>query len=152
LSGWIEALGVDASYKPPVIERPVKPVACLYILLRSPEQPDKHEYYRAIYLMQRTLRDFKNSIASKWNLEPTKILRVIHVLDRGLQVEIDDDVIRELAEGQDLIMEISEIQNERLQPTKREWDMAVDVAVDSDNVGSAQNVVQTEGYELRLIF
>lgn len=149
LSGWIEALGVDASYKPPVVERPIKPVACFYVSLRDPNQPDKHDYYRAVYLMQLTLKDFTNSIALKWNLEPTKILRTLHVLDRGLQVEMDDDVIRELAEGQDLIMEISEIHN--AQP-KREWEMAVDIAVDSDTISGTQNVVQTEGYELRLMF
>lgn len=149
LSGWIEALGVDSSYKPPVIERPIKPVACFYILLRNPQQPDKHEYYRAVYLMQRTLKDFTNAIAVKWGLEPTKVLKTLHVLDRGLQVEIDDDVVRELAEGQDIIMEVAEVRN----PIKREWEMAVDdVAVDSDSAIGTQNVVHTDGYELRLIF
>lgn len=151
LTGWIEALGVDSSYKPPVIERPIKPVACFYVLYRNPGQPEKNEYYRAIYVMQRTLKDFTNSIAAKWNIEPTKILRTLHVLDRGLQVEMDDDVIRELAEGQDLIMEISETQ--QAPETKHDWEMTIDVAVDSDTTASgAQNVVQTEGYEIRLIF
>jgi hypothetical protein len=148
LSGWIEALGVYSSYKPPVTESLIKPVACFYILYRDPAQPDKHEYYRAVYLMQKTLKDLTNSIAVKWNLEPTRILRTLHVLDRGLEVEMDDDVIRELAEGQDLIMEITEVQNQ----VKREWEMSIDVVVDSDISSGTQNVVQTEGYELRLIF
>jgi hypothetical protein len=65
---------------------------------------------------------------------------------------MDDDVIRELAEGQDLIMEISEIHNSPSSQPKREWEMVVDSAVDSDNISGTQNVVQTEGYELRLIF
>lgn len=149
LSGWIEALGVDSSYRPPAIERPVKPVASFYILHRNPNQPDKPGYYRAVYIMQRTLRDFTNAIAAKWSLEPTKILRTLHVLDRGLQVELDDDVIREMAEGQDIIMEIADIRSPQV---KREWEMSIDVAVDSDNVSGTQNVVQTEGYELRLMF
>jgi hypothetical protein len=148
LTGWIEALGVDSSYKPPV-ERPIKPVACFYVLFRDPHQPEKHEYYRAIYLMQRTLKDFTYSIAQKYNLEPTKIMRTLHVLgERGLQVEMDDDVIRELAEGQDLVLEIAEIRN----AMKREWEMSVDVVVDSDITNGTQNVVHTEGYELRLMF
>ncbi|KUJ14774.1 uncharacterized protein LY89DRAFT_122111 [Mollisia scopiformis] len=149
LSGWIEALGVDSSYKPPVLDRPIKPVASFYILHRNPNQPDKPEYYRAVYIMQRTLRDFTNAIASKWSLEPTKILRTLHVLDRGLQVEVDDDVIREMAEGQDIIMEIADVRSSQV---KREWEMSIDVAVDSDNASGTQNVVQTEGYELRLMF
>lgn len=154
LSGWIEALGVDPSYKPPV-ERVVKPVACFYILRRDGASPTKHEYYRAIYLTQRSLKDFTNSVAAKWGLEPTKIMRVSRVLDRGLQVEVDDDVIHELPEGQDLVMEVVEMHNDpstALQP-KREWEMAVDsVAVDSDTISGTQHVVQTEGYELRLMF
>merc|ERR1711900_27001 len=51
LSGWIEALGVDAGYKAPS-ERPIKPVACFYVLHRDPHQPEKTEYYRAIYLSE----------------------------------------------------------------------------------------------------
>jgi CP2 transcription factor len=147
LSSWIEALGVDPSYKPPG-ERPVKPIACFYVRNRDPAHPEKHKYYRAIYLMQRTLKDFTNSIATKWNLEPTKILRTLHVLQRGLEIEVDDDVIREMAEGQDITMEISNIDAPQ---AKREWDMTIDVAVDSET-GATQNVVHTEGYELKLVF
>jgi len=102
--------------------------------------------------MQRTLKDFTNAVASKWNLEPTKIMRALHVLDRGLEVEIDDDVIRELAEGQDLVIEIAEVRNSAGSQPKRGWEMSVDVIVDSDNASNTQNVVHTEGYELRLMF
>jgi hypothetical protein len=147
LSGWIEALGVDSAYRPPA-ERSIKPVACFYILHPDPSNPDKHEYYRAVYLMQRTLKDFTNSVALKWNLEPTKIKRTLHVLEKGLEVEVDDDVIRELSEGQDMIMEISQVDSSQF---KREWEMAVDVAVDSD-AGATQTVIHNNGYELRLIF
>jgi hypothetical protein len=142
---------VDSAYKPPE-QRLIKPVASFYILHRDASQPEKHEYYRAVYLMQRTLRDFTNAIAAKWNIEPTKILRTLHVLDRGLEVEIDDDVIRELAEGQDIVMEIADFHNLAGSQLKREWEMSVDVAVDGDNAGSAQNVVHIDGYELRLMF
>jgi hypothetical protein len=146
LTGWIEALGVDSSYKPPM-ERPIKPIVCFYVRYRDPNHPERPEYYRAIYLMQRSLKDFTRGIAMKWNLEPTKIMRALRVLDSGLQVEIDDDVVRELSDGQDIVMEISEIRN----PVKREWEMSVDVAVDSDT-GNPRNVVHTEGFELRLMF
>ncbi|KAL3426236.1 CP2 transcription factor [Phlyctema vagabunda] len=149
--GWIEAMGVDASYAPPA-ERPIKPVACFYVLFRDPTQAEKSQYHRAIYLMQRTLKDFTQAIASKWNLEPTRVLKTLHVLgERGLEVEMDDDVIKEMAEGQDLIMEIKQVhQSPAPQQVKREWEMAVD-AVDSDSTAT-QSVVQTEGYELRLTF
>ncbi|EMR80674.1 hypothetical protein ACHAO1_010955 [Botrytis cinerea] len=145
LSGWIEALGVDPSYNPPV-EQPIKPVACFYVLRREPAQPAKREYHRAIYLMQRSLKDFTSAIASKWNFEPTKITRTIHVLENGLQVEMDDDVIRELSEGQDFILEVQNSQA----PVKREWEM--ELTVDNDSAGATQNVVHSEGYELKLFF
>lgn len=96
--------------------------------------------------MQRTLKDFANNVATKWNIEPTKIVRTLRVLPRGLEVEVDDDVIREMAEGQDITMEIVKIDS-----VKREWDMNVDVVVDSD-VGATQNVVHSDNYELRLMF
>lgn len=151
LSGWIEALGVDSSYHPPA-ERTTKPVACFYVLHRDPTQAENQQYYRALYLSQRTLQDFTQCIASKWNLEPTRILKILHVLgDRRVEVEMDDEVIRELAEGQDMIMEMTRVYSSP-STVKQEWDMAVD-AVDSDSTATAtQTVAQTEGYELRLIF
>ncbi|CAG8971535.1 hypothetical protein HYALB_00005431 [Hymenoscyphus albidus] len=148
LSGWIEALGVDSSYKAPVVERPMKPVACFYILHRDPSQPERQEYHRAVYLPQRTLKDFRDAIAAKWNLDPSRILRTLHVLNRGLEVEMDDDVIQELSEGQDLDMEVSAIKGQPA-PVKREWQMALD---DNDQAASPQNAASTEGYELRLMF
>lgn len=147
LSGWIEALGVDPSYVAPIDERTDKPVACFYVLLRDPTQPDKHDYHRAVYIKQRTLKAFTDAIALKWKIEPNKIMRTIHVLDSGLKIEMDDDVIQELPEKQDLILEVHKCQA----PIKREWEMDV-VAMDSDGAGATQNVIQSEGYEFRLIF
>lgn len=151
LSGWIEALGVDQSYKPPV-ELPAKPVACFYVLSRNPSDPGKSEYYRAVYLAQRTLKDFTNSIAVKWNLEPSKIRRVLHILPRGLEIEVDDDVIQELSEGQDIVMEIGHTQSPAT--VKGEWEMSDVNDASDESIGdaAARNVVLADGYELRLFF
>lgn len=146
LSGWIEALGVDGSYEPPV-EKAAKPVACFYMLLRDPARPSKHEYYRAVYLTQRTLKGLINSIASKWSLEFTKVARTVRILERGLEVEMDDDVVRELTEGQDIILEIRNVKGSSAN-VKREWDMSDDEVVDGQETENAA----TEGYELRLKF
>jgi len=143
LSSWIEALGVDPSYKPPAVEQ-IRPTACFYVLRRDPSGTEKSEYYRAIYLTQRTLKDFIEATAVKWNLDLPKIHRVIHVLERGIQVDMDDDVIRELAEGRDLVMEIHQSQS----PVKHEWEMSVDGVVN----GEQENNVHTEGFELRFSF
>jgi hypothetical protein len=143
LSGWIEALGVDPSYRPPP-ERPTKPAACFYIR-RSPAEPNQQEFYRAIYLAKRSLGDFNARVAQKWKLDPSKIRRALHVLERGLEVEMDDDVISELKEGQDMTLVITELPPE---PMKREWDMALDAADEE----SLSPTASSSGYELRLTF
>lgn len=145
LTGWIEALGVDSSYKPPP-ERPVKPIACFYIKRNNANQP---EYYRAIYLMQRTLKDLIAGIALKWNIDPTKVNRIIRVLSSGLEVEMDDDVIRELSEGQDMLLEVDTFEPLR---TKRARDMSTEVTADAEGASATQDAVYEEGYALKLMF
>ncbi|KAJ3453277.1 hypothetical protein MRS44_017524 [Fusarium solani] len=124
LSGWIEALDVDPLYRPPE-ERGPKPVACFSILCRSQGTSDKPEYHRAIYLLQRTLKELKDRIAAKWGLDPSKILRTVHSVHGGLEVEVDDDVVQELRDGQDMTLEIEEVV-EQTAGVRREWEMAVD--------------------------
>lgn len=150
LSGWIEALGVDPSYRPPP-ERAVRPVACFYLRRKSTE-PDAREYHKAIYLMQRTLNEFVARVASKWNIDVNLVSRVVHTLPNGLEVEMDDDVIRELSEGQDMILDIAQLSAPK-PPVKREWEMTLDDAPgeDDDDAVGAQTL-QQPSYELRLAF
>lgn len=145
-NAWIDAMEVDAAYQAPAETQP-KPVACFYILHQDNAQPAKRDYHRAVYLMRRSLQDFIHAIASKWNIDGSKVARVLHVLPRGLQVAVDDDVIRELAEGQDLILEICRL--DAPQNVKSEWTPAVD-AVDSTSDVTQESSTTT--YELRLIF
>jgi len=147
LSGWIEALGVDPSYRPPT-ERAPKPVACFYVSRRSAAPTAAREFHRALYLMQRTLPEFVARIAAKWNLDAAKVMRTVHVLERGLEVEMDDDVIAELAEGQDMVLDVVEVGSSASRP-KEEWDMAVDIPAAES---SSMRTVTQSGYELRLTF
>ncbi|KAH6874145.1 CP2 transcription factor-domain-containing protein [Thelonectria olida] len=147
LSGWIEALGVDPSYRPPQARCP-KPVACFSILRHNQETVGKPEYHRAIYLLQRTLKELNDRIAAKWGLDPFRILRTVHSIHGGLEVEMDDDIVRELRNGQDMTLEIDEVVK---QPAgvKREWEMA------ADSIGDAPNPAMdkpTSGFVLRLTF
>ncbi|KAI0426452.1 CP2 transcription factor-domain-containing protein [Xylaria sp. FL1042] len=150
LSNWIEALGVDPSYKPP-IEKPVKSIACFYIVKKQPINSDKRELHRAVYLTERSLSNFIARVAAKWSLDPTRITRAVRVLGGGLEVQMDDDVIRELSEGQDMALEVAEVDLSVPQP-KTEWElMAVDVAEGDRN--SAHSAYRTTtGYELRFAF
>jgi hypothetical protein len=148
LSGWIEALGVDSSYRPPP-ERVVKPVACFYILRQTQTEPRKRDYHRAIYLTQRTLKELNDRIATKWGLDPSKIRRTIHVIHDGLEVEMDDDVVQELKEGQAMSLQIEQ-DGKQPAPVKREWEMAVD---STDDVAEASpSDKTTSDVVLRLTF
>ncbi|KAK7739080.1 hypothetical protein SLS62_011325 [Diatrype stigma] len=149
LSGWIEALGVDPSYRPPP-ERPVKPVACFYIVRPTPNA-GKRELHRAVYLSQRNMAEFISRISAKWGLDPTAVIRAVHVLDSGLEVEMDDDVIRELSEGQNMALEISEVER-NIPQLKREWEMAVDDIPEADRESTHSAFRTATGYELRLRF
>lgn len=151
LSAWIEALGVDPSYRPPP-ERSPKPVACFYVARQNPEQEGSREIHRAIYLMQRTLKEFVTRVAAKWSFDANQVTRIVHVLQRGLEVEMDDDVIRELSEGQDMTLEIQQIGG-GTPATKREWDMSVDAPGESESASpKATTTAPQSGIELRLKF
>ncbi|UKZ49601.1 hypothetical protein TrVGV298_003848 [Trichoderma virens] len=142
LSGWIEALGVDPSYRPPP-ERPAKPVACFYVAYSGKAESGKKEYHRAIYLSSRTLQELNGRIAAKWGLDASLIVRTIHVTKTGIEVEMDDDVVQELREGQDMQLEIEDVVE---QPSiKRDWEMSID---DGPEVPTS---IPT-GLALRLIF
>ncbi|KAK6841179.1 hypothetical protein PG987_002039 [Apiospora arundinis] len=150
LSGWIEALGVDPSYKAPP-ERQVKPVACFYVARNDASTANQKKLHRAVYLSKRTLEDFVARVAAKWDFDANKVVRIVHVLGSGLPIEVDDDVIREMSEGQDMVLNVAEVEANVPQP-KGEWEMAVDSA-DEGETSSAHSVLRTtQGYELRLTF
>jgi hypothetical protein len=145
---WIEALGIDNGYQPPT-ERVVKPVACIYFQPRISGQSPKDSYYRAVYLMRRTVQDLINGIATKSNIEPSKVIRALRVTPRGINVLIDDEVVVELREGQDMVAEFQRIKSGV--PLQRSWESgAADIQVDGEL--ESAHTVQSEGYELRLIF
>ncbi|KAI5466456.1 CP2 transcription factor-domain-containing protein [Mariannaea sp. PMI_226] len=147
LSGWIEALGVDPSYRPPM-DRGPKPVACFYVIRHNPQEPKKKEYYRAIYLMQRSLKELSHRIAAKWGVDPSQVTQTIHVTQNGLEVEFDDDVVQELKEGQEITLEIEEI--EQSSGVKQDWEMAVDSGDGSPSTEASDKVAG--GFILRLTF
>ncbi|GLA52470.1 hypothetical protein AnigIFM63604_009332 [Aspergillus niger] len=104
--GFIEAVDIDPTYRPPT-ERPVKPIACFYVRFpRNDQRSD--DYYRAVYLTERTVRDLMEKISMKQRIDPQRIVRVLHVKQNGLKIMVDDDVVRELPDGQDMVVEISE--------------------------------------------
>jgi hypothetical protein len=139
LTGWIEALGVDATYRPPAPDRSQpKPVACFYVARRQnhPNQNTQDTLHRAVYLTHRSLRELVARLAAKWHFDASRVVRTVHVVEpRGLEVEVDDEVVRELPEGLDMTLEVVEVGGSPGTGigggdggVKREWEMAVDDA------------------------
>lgn len=138
------ALDVDSTYQPPA-ERPIKPgtysssstpllnsnpatVACFYVR----DKNAANEYYRAVYLMQRSVTELVKRISGKFHIEPHRVTRVTHVNARGLHIVVDEDVVRELPEGQDMIVEFAPLQPESSLDPDSILPLSTDVAVDDE--------------------
>lgn len=104
---WFEAIEVDHSYTAPP-ERPIKPVACFYVLIKVVGSTSEGDYYRAVYLMERTVEDLIKSIATKCSFDASRVSRTFRVNPKGLKIMVDDEVVRELPEGQDMAVEFSD--------------------------------------------
>ena len=105
--GWIDAVDIDPTYIPPA-ERIAKTVACFYVLIKI-ETRAAETFYRAVYLLQRTVSDLTSSIASKCNVDPSRVQRTLQINPKGLEILVDDELVREVPEGQDMIVEFREI-------------------------------------------
>ena len=146
LPAWIEALGVDSTYKPPP-ERAIKPVACFYVLIKVCGRKSKDDYYRAVYLMHRTVDDLIHSIAAKCEVDVNRVRRVIRVNSKGLKIMVDDELVRELPEGQDMSVEFEETDSEPI--IKNEHNAISIQHFPSDYPNESPS---TKSLEMRLIF
>lgn len=108
LPDWIDAFGVDPTYEAPPT-RAIKPVACFYVLIKIPGNAPDNDYYKAVYLMERTLEDLIVNIAMKCGVEPANVVRTLRINSKGLKIMVDDEVVRELPEGQDMTVEFLEM-------------------------------------------
>ena len=108
-SAWFEAYGVDPLYKAPP-ERSNKPIASFYVLIKVPGIVPENDYYRAVYLMERTVKDLITNIAMKCGVDPTHVTQTIRINPKRLKIVVDDEVVRELPEGQDMIVEFAEVE------------------------------------------
>ena len=127
-------------------------MACFYIQPRIVGEQPRDKLYRAVYLMQRTLKDFVSVVALKCNIEPTEVLQIIRVTRNGLHVLVDDQFVAELPEGQDMTAEFCSVDapDSPVKPS-RQWDSgADDIQVDGE-LPTLHNK-PSSGYELKLLF
>jgi hypothetical protein len=82
-------------------------VACFYVRFLNEKQQEP--YYRAVYLRERTTSDFICQLSRKYNVQPDRILSLVHIKQNNLRVVVDDDVVGEIPEGQDIIARFTEV-------------------------------------------
>jgi hypothetical protein len=119
-------------------------VACFYVR----QKDSRDSYYRAVYLMQRTVKDLINAISEKFQVDPTSVMRVTHLNSKGLQIIVDEEVVRELPEEQDMIVEFSKMHPE--QPVKSEARESPGGEVMADSDIGAIDTMYTDGLEMWL--
>jgi hypothetical protein len=125
-------------------------VACFFVQPRIAGRQPEDNYFRAVYLMERSLKELVTGIARKINIEPTRVTRTIRVNQKGLQILLDDEAVQAIPEQQDMTAEFQETIPPQ-QSMKREWDAGpTDIQVDGD-ISVIENVHST-GYELRLLY
>lgn len=49
-----------------------------------------------------------HKISEKHNIDPDRIVRILRINNNRLKIMVDDDVVRELPEGQDMVAEFTE--------------------------------------------
>lgn len=86
----------------------MNPVACFYIN-RVGDKSFSDRYYRTIYLRERTAHDLTQRICEKCGVDASKIARMLHANQAGLEILVDDDFVQQMTEGQDMIVKIEEL-------------------------------------------
>lgn len=121
--------------------------ACFYVLPRINPRSTGDPYYRAVYLMARTAKDLTSVIAAKCGIDPASIQRALRINSKGLSILLDDDVVRGIPEGIDMVAEFIELSPP---PSVNGLDAGGRLSIESDPAPPQNG--RTDGWELRLIF
>jgi hypothetical protein len=134
LTSWINAVGVDRMYRPPSgMDKPWKAIACLYVQRHDP--PASPEPHRAVYLGQRTLKEFVRRVAEKFSLDPSRVARCVREVQlaplaggKKIEVVMDDDVVGQIPEAAAVDLSIEYVdegaqQQQQQMQLPREWEM-----------------------------
>ena len=98
--------------------------------------------------MERTVQDLTAKIAAKFGIESTSVARTTYMNSKGFNVIVDDDFVREIGEGQDMRVEVTEVRPEASR-AKREWHIGP--SEDGDDV-RAMNNPNPPKFEIKLLF
>ncbi|KAJ6103667.1 CP2 transcription factor [Penicillium sp. IBT 16267x] len=86
-------------------EQPPSLVACFYVRL-MPES--SQQFYRAIYLSERTTHDLTQAISTKYGITRPDGFNIFHVGDKDLKILVDDGFVQQMPEGQQMDIQLDE--------------------------------------------
>ncbi|KAJ5586826.1 transcriptional regulator family: Grainyhead/CP2 [Penicillium hispanicum] len=89
-------------------DRPDIPVACFFTMLKG-NGPLSDQHYRAIYPRERTVHELLQRIADKYSITVATGCPIVYVNQAGLEVLVDDEFVREMTEGQDMVVEMDQV-------------------------------------------
>lgn len=122
----------------------------IYILPMVLGSPTNNQIYRAVYLQSRTAQSLTSSIATKCGIDPATVLRTVHMSSRGLSIFVDDEFVREMAEGQDMKVQAVEIREESpFASPPQEWASSPEAP---QNDCDGNKTAGSHGWELRLLY
>ncbi|KAJ5645117.1 hypothetical protein N7507_011128 [Penicillium longicatenatum] len=93
----------DQSSKESSLPLLISLVACFYVRLL---EDDIHEYYRAIYLSERTAQELVKKISEKYDIELVDSFNLFHINEKKLKIMVDDEFVQQMAEGQNMSVEL----------------------------------------------
>lgn len=66
------------------------------------------QFYRAIYLSERTTHDLALAISTKFGIALTDGFSIFHICDRDLKIFVDDGFVQQIPEGQHMSIQLDE--------------------------------------------
>ena len=118
---------------------------CVYVLPLVNGVSNDPPYYRAVYLAERSQFCLTSSISLKCGIDPSTIVRTSRLTKLGLEVTVDDEVVKEMIEGQDMKVELREVDCQMMSPPQTDW--ANDPLMDADMKPGTR-----KGWELCLLY
>jgi hypothetical protein len=100
--------------------------------------------------MQRTTDNLISAVASKCEVDPARVQRTVRVDPNGLHILVDGEVVREMPEGQDMMIEFKEIVDQSDSMVKDE--QAVALTASNKPADGQTTPLGTTPLEMRLFY
>ncbi|KAJ5924295.1 hypothetical protein N7466_008482 [Penicillium verhagenii] len=85
------------------------PAKCFYLRFKQSGIP-QDDYHTAVYLVEPTVDELIEKIAQKQKFNRDQRVQLFHAKPNGMKVMIDNDVVKRIPDGQDMVAEVSDLE------------------------------------------